>query len=72
VDKSHGHSCGKDLLAPLRGRSTSFWGLVMIGIGGLWLLLKVLPFILGFAIPALLVYAGYTLISRARRERGEA
>lgn len=50
---------------PLRGRSSSFWGLVMIGVGGLWLLVKLLPFILGFVVPALLVYGGYMLISKS-------
>ena len=61
---------GFDPLAPFHGKSASFWGAVMIGIGGLWLLVKVLPFILGFAIPALLVYAGYVLLTRPRHSGG--
>jgi len=61
------HSGFADLLAPFRGKSASFWGFIMMAIGGLWLLLKMLPFILGFAIPALLIYAGYLLVSRERR-----
>lgn len=61
------HTCFSDFLAPFKGKSASFWGFIMIAVGGLWLLLKMLPFILGFAIPALLIYAGYLLISRERR-----
>lgn len=37
----------------------------MIAVGGVWLLVTLLPFILGFAVPALLVYVGYKLITKS-------
>ncbi len=37
----------------------------MISVGGVWLLVTLLPFILGFAVPAILVYVGYKLITKS-------
>jgi len=48
-----------------RPGSASFWGLIMISVGGVWLLVTLLPFILGFAVPAILVYVGYKLITKS-------
>jgi|GEM_PF-5170585 len=49
----------------VRAGSGSFWGLVMIGIGLVWLLLILLPFIIKFLVPALLVYFGIKLIRKS-------
>jgi len=49
----------------IRPGTASFWGLVMIAVGGVWLLVTLLPFILSFAVPALLVYVGYKLITKS-------
>lgn len=49
----------------VRPGTASFWGLIMVAVGGVWLLVTLLPFILGFAVPALLVYVGYKLITKS-------
>lgn len=59
------HRSGWRLAA--RPGTASFWGLIMIAVGGVWLLVTLLPFILGFAVPALLVYVGYKLITKTWR-----
>lgn len=45
--------------------SASFWGMVLILLGGIWLVVALIPFVVSFLIPLLLVYVGYKLITKS-------